>query len=82
MRKLSLLLLTIAAFLGACGSSDDSLVGGALGPGGQALPTIGSECSTEEQCKTAWIEAHSKFVLEKWEEGSSNRLGQFVVPIY
>ena len=41
MRKLSLLLLTIAAFLTACGSSDDTLSGG-LGPGGQPVAAIGS----------------------------------------
>jgi len=42
MRKLSLLLLTIAAFLTACGSSDDSLNGSALGPGGLLSVPIGS----------------------------------------
>ena len=41
MRKLNLLLLTIAAFLTACGSSDDTLSGG-LGPGGQPVANIGS----------------------------------------
>ncbi len=41
MRKLNLLVLTIAAFLTACGSSDDTLSGG-LGPGGQPIANIGS----------------------------------------
>ena len=42
MRKLKLLVLTVAAFLTACGSSDNSLNGTVLGPGGLLLVNIGT----------------------------------------